>query len=50
MDGKWMENGWKAVYIGIQKDITRNVYNECFIVQKNHKAKNAKSRVYKEVS
>ncbi len=25
------KNGWKALYIGIEKDITRNVY-ECFIV------------------
>ncbi len=28
----------------------KKVYNECFIVQKNHKAKNAKSHVYGEVS
>ncbi len=31
-------------------DIARKVYNECFIVQKNHKAKNAKTRVYVRVS
>ncbi len=26
------ENGWKAFYIEKQKDITRNVYNESFII------------------
>ncbi len=29
---KKRENGYKAVYIGKQKNITRNVYNESFIV------------------
>ncbi len=33
-----------------QKDIARKVYNESFIVQKNHKANNAKTRVYGEIS
>ncbi len=47
---KKRENWCKALYIGKQKDIARKVYNECFIVQKNHKAKNIKSRVYGEVS
>ncbi len=40
----------KALKIGKQNDITRKVYNECFIAQNNHKAKNAKSHVYGEVS
>ncbi len=44
------ENRWKALYIGKQKDITRKVYNVCFIIYKNYKAKNAKTRVYREVS
>ncbi len=34
---------------GKQKDFAIKVYNECFLVQKNHKAKNTKSRVYGEV-
>ncbi len=29
---KKQENACKALYIGKEKDITRNVYNECFIV------------------
>ncbi len=44
------ENWCKALYIGKQKDIARKVYNECFIVQKNHKASNAKTRVFEEIS
>ncbi len=47
---KKRENGYKALYIGKQKDIARKVYNECFIVQKNHKAKKSKTRVYGEFS
>ncbi len=47
---KKLENSCKALYIGKQKDIARKLNNDCFIVQKNHKAKNAKSRVYGEVS
>ncbi len=37
---------YKALYIEKQRDTARKVYNKCFIVQKNHKAKNAKTRVY----
>ncbi len=40
---KKREKGYKALYIGKQRDNARKVYNECFIVQKNHKAKNAKN-------
>ncbi len=47
---KKRENGYKALYIGKQRDIARKVYNECIIVQKNNKAKNAKTRAYGEVS
>ncbi len=36
------ENGWKALYIGIQKDITRNVYNECFIDSQESQGKKRK--------
>ncbi len=32
---------------GKQKDITRKVYNECFIVLKE--PQNAKTRVYREI-
>ncbi len=39
---KKRENGYKALYTGKPRDIARKVYNKCFIVQKNHKAKNAK--------
>ncbi len=41
---KKRENGLKALYIGIQKDITRNVYNECFIVSQQPQGKNRKTR------
>ncbi len=44
------ENWCKALYNGKEKDIARKVYNECLIVQKNHKAKKAKTSVYEEVS
>ncbi len=44
------ENWCKALYIGKEKDFARKVYNECFIVQKNHKANNTKTRVYGEIS
>ncbi len=37
--GKWIQ----TLYIGKQRDIARKVYNKCFIVQKKHKAKNAKN-------
>ncbi len=47
---KKRENGYKALYIGKQRDIARKLYNVYFIVQKNQKAKNAKTRVYVEVS
>ncbi len=33
-----------------KKDITRNVYNECFIINKNHMDKNVKTHVYGEFS
>ncbi len=39
---KKRENSCKALYIGKQKDIARKVNNDCFIIQKNHKAKSAK--------
>ncbi len=45
---KKRENGYKALYIGKQRDIARKVYNKCFIVEKIYKAKNAKTRVYAE--
>ncbi len=41
---KKRKNECKAVYIGQQKDITRNVYDECFIVSQepqNKKRKNS---------
>ncbi len=43
---KKRENGWKALYIGIEKDITRKVYNECFIVSQQPQGKNRKNSVY----
>ncbi len=45
---KKRENRYKALYIGKQRDIAKKMYNECFIVQKIHKAKNAKTRVNAE--
>ncbi len=47
---KKREKGYKALYIGKQKDNARKVYNGCFIVKKKqkHKAKNAKTHVYVE--
>ncbi len=47
---KKRENWCKALYIEKERDIGRKVYNECFIVQNNNKAKNAKTRVYGVVS
>ncbi len=47
---KKRENWCKALYIEKERDIARKVYNECFIVQNNNKAKNAKTRVYGVVS
>ncbi len=47
---KKRKNWYKAFYIGKERDIARKVYNESFIVQKNHKARNVKSRVYRKVS
>ncbi len=47
---KKRENGWKVLYIGKQKDITRNLYNECFIVSQELQGKKHKTRVYREVS
>ncbi len=44
------ENWCKALNIRKQKDFARKVYNEFFIVQKNQKAKNTKTRVYGECS
>ncbi len=44
------ENGWKALYIGKENDITRNVYNECFTVSQEPQVRSAKTRVYGEVS
>ncbi len=37
------ENGCKAVYIGIHNYITRNVYNESFIVSQEPKGKKRKN-------
>ncbi len=45
---KKRENSCKALYIWKQKDIARKVYNECFIVQKNHKAKKTQNLLYME--
>ncbi len=36
--------------LGNKKDITRNVYNECFIVSQEPQGKKLKTRVYGEVS
>ncbi len=36
---KKRENGCKPLYIGKQKDITRNLYNECFIVSQQPQGK-----------
>ncbi len=47
---KTRENWCKALYIEKESDIARKVYNECFIVQNDNKAKNAKTRIYGEVS
>ncbi len=47
---KKTQNWYKTLYIGKQRDIARKVYNECFIVQKNHKPKNARTRVYGKAS
>ncbi len=46
---KKRENWCKALYIEKERDIARKVY-ESFIVQKNNKAKNAKTCVYGVVS
>ncbi len=50
---KKRENGCKALAIGKEKDITRNMYNEYhyfqakeLVVHRNYKAKNAKTREY----
>ncbi len=40
---KKRENGCKALYIGKQKDITRNLYNECFIVSQEPQGKKRKN-------
>ncbi len=40
---KKRENGCKALYIGKQNDITRNVYNEDFIVSQEPQGKNRKN-------
>ncbi len=40
---KKRKNGCKALYIGKQKDITRNVYNECFIVSQEPQGKKQKN-------
>ncbi len=42
------KNGWKALYIGKQKNITRNVYKECFIVSHEPQGKKRKKLVYVE--
>ncbi len=42
---KKRENGCKAVYIGKQKDITRNVYNESFIVSQEPQGKKRKKKL-----
>ncbi len=36
---KKRENGCKPLYIGKQKDIMRNLYNECFIVSQQPQGK-----------
>ncbi len=45
---KKCENGLKALYIGKQKNITRNVYNECFIISHEPQGKKRKKLVYIE--
>ncbi len=40
---KKCENACKVLYIRKQKDITRNVYNECFIVLKEPKGNKLKN-------
>ncbi len=40
---KKRENGCKALYIGKQKEITRNVYDECFIVSQEPQGKKRKN-------
>ncbi len=47
---KKRENGCKPLYIGKQKDITRNIYNECFIVSQEPQGKKRKTCVYGKVS
>ncbi len=42
------ENEWKALYIGKQKDIKRNVYNECFIVLQEPQGKKTENLMYME--
>ncbi len=39
---KKKKNGWKALYIGKEKDITRKVY-ECFIVWQEPQGKKLKN-------
>ncbi len=45
---KKRENACKALYIGKQKDITRNVYNECFIVSQEPQGKKRKKLLHME--
>ncbi len=45
---KKRENECIALYIGKQKNITRNVYNECFIISHEPQRKKRKKLVYIE--
>ncbi len=45
---KKRKNGCKALYIGEQKDNTRNVYKEYFIVSQEPRTKKTQKLVYME--